>query len=135
MFAGGNQLSVARNQFLVPGSQFPVIRTCLINSSQGRLPGPQGLKPALLLALSGTAEAVPYPKPFMRPALVFIANTNLLTGVSIVAGVRIRSSNLFVLARCSLFCDSSHITVFPVDDILGGSWESAAFCGKYFWWT
>jgi hypothetical protein len=26
-------------------------------------PGPQGLKPAFLLVLSGTAEAVPYPKP------------------------------------------------------------------------
>src|SRR5271166_6041943 len=34
-------------------------------------PGPQGLKPAFLSALGGTAEAVPYPKPFMRPVLLF----------------------------------------------------------------
>src|ERR1039457_7690843 len=27
------------------------------------LPGPQGLKPAVLLTLSGTAEAVPFPEP------------------------------------------------------------------------
>ena len=26
-------------------------------------PGPQGLKPAFVAALGGTAEAVPYPKP------------------------------------------------------------------------
>jgi hypothetical protein len=32
---------------------------------------PQGLKPAFLMALIGTAEAVPFPKPFMRPVLVF----------------------------------------------------------------
>jgi hypothetical protein len=31
--------------------------------------GPQGLKPAFLAAPSGTAEAAPYPKPFMRPVL------------------------------------------------------------------
>ncbi|SPE32399.1 hypothetical protein SBA7_1210008 [Candidatus Sulfotelmatobacter sp. SbA7] len=30
---------------------------------------PQGLKPALLLALGGTAEAVPFPKPSMKPVL------------------------------------------------------------------
>ena len=29
----------------------------------GRQLGPQGLKPAFLAGLSGTAEAVPYPKP------------------------------------------------------------------------
>jgi hypothetical protein len=29
-------------------------------------PHPQGLKPAYLLALGGTAEAVPFPKCFMR---------------------------------------------------------------------
>jgi hypothetical protein len=31
---------------------------------------PQGLKPAFLAVVSGTAEAVPYPEPFMRPVLV-----------------------------------------------------------------
>ena len=45
--------------------------TGLINSSSGGVSGPQGLKPAFLLALGGTAEAVPYPDPFMRPLLVF----------------------------------------------------------------
>src|ERR1019366_9149420 len=34
-----------------------------INGSPSRLSGPQGLKPAFLSALNGTAEAVPYPKP------------------------------------------------------------------------
>ncbi len=29
-------------------------------------PGPQGLKPASLLAPGDTVEAVPFPKPFMR---------------------------------------------------------------------
>jgi hypothetical protein len=29
--------------------------------------GPQGLKPAFFVALSGMAEAVPFPKPLMRP--------------------------------------------------------------------
>jgi hypothetical protein len=47
-----------------------VARTGLINSSVSRLSGPQGLKPAFLLAPNGTAEAVPYPKLFMRPVLV-----------------------------------------------------------------
>jgi hypothetical protein len=32
----------------------------------GKLPGPQGLKPASLLAPGGTAEAVPFPKSFVR---------------------------------------------------------------------
>ena len=31
-------------------------------------PGPQGLKPAFLLARNGTAEAVPYPKPIYEIA-------------------------------------------------------------------
>src|ERR1035437_3450108 len=44
-------------------------RTGLINGSQSRLSGPQGLKPSFFLAGSGTAEAVPFPKPFMRPVL------------------------------------------------------------------
>jgi len=30
---------------------------------------PQGLKPAFFQALGGTAEAVPYPNPFMKPVL------------------------------------------------------------------
>jgi hypothetical protein len=33
---------------------------------RSKLPIPQGLKPASLLALGGTAEAVPFPKRFMR---------------------------------------------------------------------
>jgi len=37
----------------------------------GKQPDPQGLKPALLLAPGGTAEAVPFPTPFMRWLLVF----------------------------------------------------------------
>jgi hypothetical protein len=44
----------------------------LINDSSilpVRISGPRGLKPAFLLALNGTAEAVPYPKPSMRPVL------------------------------------------------------------------
>src|ERR1700739_5164872 len=32
---------------------------------QGKLRSPQGLKPAFLLATSGTAEAVPFPKRFI----------------------------------------------------------------------
>jgi hypothetical protein len=28
---------------------------------------PQGLKPAFLVVLGGTAEAVPFPKPFLKP--------------------------------------------------------------------
>jgi hypothetical protein len=31
-----------------------------------KLPGPQGLKPASLLAPGGTAGAVPFPKQFIR---------------------------------------------------------------------
>ena len=31
-----------------------------------KLPIPQGLKPALLLTLGGTAEAVPYPKQLIQ---------------------------------------------------------------------
>ncbi len=45
------------------------IRTGLINGFPIGLSVPQGLKPAFLLALDGTAKAVPYPKPFMRPVL------------------------------------------------------------------
>ena len=44
-------------------------RTGLINDLPRGLFGPQGLKPAFLLALNGTAEAVPCPKPFMGPVL------------------------------------------------------------------
>jgi len=46
------------------------IRTGLINGFPSRVSGPQGLKPAFLLAGSGTAKAVPFPKPFMRPVVV-----------------------------------------------------------------
>src|ERR1039458_6684900 len=45
-------------------------RTGLIDNSPRGSSGPQGLKPASLLALGGTAEAVPIPKPFMRAVLV-----------------------------------------------------------------
>src|ERR1017187_1175489 len=38
-------------------------RVCFINPFQGGRCGPQGLKPAFFLALNGTAEAVPFPKP------------------------------------------------------------------------
>jgi len=34
---------------------------CLINGSRSWLCGPQGLKPAFLAAVGGTAEAVPFP--------------------------------------------------------------------------
>jgi len=37
---------------------------------------PQGLKPAFLLARSGTAEAVPLPKPFKRYLLIFLQSAN-----------------------------------------------------------
>jgi hypothetical protein len=33
---------------------------------RGAKPGPQGLKPTFLAALSGTAEAVPYPKAIVE---------------------------------------------------------------------
>jgi hypothetical protein len=33
---------------------------------RSKWPGPQGLKPVFLLALGGTAEAVPFPNRFMR---------------------------------------------------------------------
>jgi hypothetical protein len=45
------------------------LRTGFMDNSPGKQPGPQGLKPALLSVLNGTAEAVPYPKPIMRPVL------------------------------------------------------------------
>ncbi len=38
-----------------------------MNASRSEQSDPQGLKPAFLLVLNGTAEAVPYPKPFVRP--------------------------------------------------------------------
>jgi hypothetical protein len=40
-----------------------MIETGLIGRSSGQLSSPQGLKPEFILALNGTAEAVPYPKP------------------------------------------------------------------------
>jgi hypothetical protein len=40
-----------------------VPRVCFINAFQPRERVPQGLKPAFLKALIGTAKAVPYPKP------------------------------------------------------------------------
>jgi len=48
----------------------------------GGISGPQGLKPVFLMALNGTAEAVPYPKPavpypkpFMRRVLDILTYT------------------------------------------------------------
>jgi hypothetical protein len=38
---------------------------------------PQGLKPAFLAGLGGTAEAVPCPKPFRRPVLVTIVEVRV----------------------------------------------------------
>ena len=35
---------------------------------------PSGAKARILSALNGTAEAVPYPRPFMRPVVVFSSN-------------------------------------------------------------
>jgi len=40
--------------------------SCLVFYTEGEESGPQGLKPAFLAALSGTAEAVPFPKPFLE---------------------------------------------------------------------
>src|SRR5208282_2043465 len=58
-------------------------RTGLINTSPGKRSGPQGLKPALLSVLNGTAEAVPYPKPFMRPVLLFVARCGVVTATGL----------------------------------------------------
>src|SRR5208282_2622788 len=44
-------------------------RTGLINGSPSRLSGPRGLTPAFLSVPNGTGEAVPCPKPIVRPAL------------------------------------------------------------------
>src|SRR5208282_1206351 len=63
-------------------------RTDLINNSPGKRPGPQGLKPALLSVLNGTAEAVPYPKPFMRPVLAKEQSAYPATAAAISPGVR-----------------------------------------------
>jgi len=50
--------------------QQPAAGCYLINESEGKQPVPQGLKPAFLLALGGTAEAVPFPKPIYQTAFV-----------------------------------------------------------------
>src|SRR5208282_472352 len=55
-------------------------RIGLTNISPGGRYGPQGLEPALLSVLNGTAEAVPYPKPFMRPVLGVRGRTGDTTG-------------------------------------------------------
>jgi hypothetical protein len=47
---------------LTPKAQ-DIYRVCFINPFQVGRRDPQGLKPAFSLALNGTAEAVPYPKP------------------------------------------------------------------------
>jgi len=40
-----------------------IVKVCFINNSHFGIRIPQGLKPAFFLTLSGTAEAMPYPKP------------------------------------------------------------------------
>jgi hypothetical protein len=79
--SGANQRPTANANFVV-SSKPPRLdasargagttRTGLISGSLRRLSGPQGLKPSILLAGSGTAEAVPCPNPFMRPVLVLV---------------------------------------------------------------
>jgi hypothetical protein len=44
-------------------SESSVTRSRLINEAKQKTAVPSGLKPLSLLALCGTAEAVPYPKP------------------------------------------------------------------------
>jgi hypothetical protein len=46
-----------------------------MNAFQYQLRGPQGLKPAFLQALNGTAEAVPYPKPIYETSSARAAAT------------------------------------------------------------
>jgi hypothetical protein len=48
-----------------------MIRTGFTNALLGRELGPQGLKPAFLLGSSGTAEAVPFPKPFFETSFLW----------------------------------------------------------------
>ena len=40
--------------------------------------GPQGLKPAFLVVLSGTAEAVPYPKPIYETSSMYLAGASTM---------------------------------------------------------
>src|SRR5208282_4972031 len=76
-FAGSNPKCGRRPPARIHPAAVP--RTGLINTSPGKRSGPQGLKPALLSVLNGTAEAVPYPKPFMRPVLVRTAGSTSTT--------------------------------------------------------
>ncbi|SPF48895.1 hypothetical protein SBA1_90031 [Candidatus Sulfotelmatobacter kueseliae] len=57
---------MARVRLAVLGGADECVRPYMARGNR-RLP--QGLKPASWLALGGTAEAVPFPKPFMRQPL------------------------------------------------------------------
>jgi hypothetical protein len=46
-----------------PAVDYCLLPTDFINAFAEGEPGPQGLKPAFLADPSGTAEAVPFPKP------------------------------------------------------------------------
>src|SRR5208282_4581995 len=80
-FAGSNPKCGRRPPARIHPAAVP--RTGLINTSPGKRSGPQGLKPALLSVLNGTAEAVPYPKPFMRPVLLFVARCGVVTATGL----------------------------------------------------
>src|SRR5450759_4203720 len=72
-----------------------VLRTGFINASQPGRHIPQGLKPACLLALGGTAEAVPFPKPFMKPALLSLRFPNASATLGRAAHARRRLAHAF----------------------------------------
>ena len=55
----------------------PILGAYLIMNGQSKLRGPSGAKAPSFVAIDGTAEAVPYPKPFMGWLLVALA---LLSG-------------------------------------------------------
>jgi hypothetical protein len=50
-------------------SHWPLAKTGFKNTFEGSGSAPRGLKPAFFAALSGTAEAVPFPKPIFETSL------------------------------------------------------------------
>jgi hypothetical protein len=50
-----------------------MIKTAFINSFVDSAVRPQGLKPASFVVLSGTAEAVPFPKPIHENGLAWVS--------------------------------------------------------------
>src|SRR5450759_1898531 len=76
-------------------------RVCFINPFQVGGRGPQGLKPAFLLVLNGTAEAVPYPKPISETHSRMELYRGSGPAPEIQSGLLLRTENSFSeLPRC-----------------------------------